>query len=94
SPFAGLSETVLLNLYREAFALRFEDGTLRAVESVGFTEDGTIKLPPTLLPALVLGHRDRHALRAAYPDFAAWGQAGYLLDVLFPPMRSFLYTIY
>lgn len=94
SPFAGLSETVLLNLYREAFALRFEDGTLRAVESVGFTEDGAIKLPPTLLPALVLGHRDRHALRAAYPDFAAWGQAGYLLDVLFPPMRSFLYTIY
>ena len=94
SPFAGLSETVLLSLYREAFALRFENGTLSGVESVGFTLDGAIKLPPTLLPALVLGHRDRHVLRATYPDFAAWGQAGYLLDVLFPPMRSFLYTIY
>lgn len=94
SPFAGLSEAVLLNLYREAFVLRFENGKLSAVENAGFTLDGAIKLPPALLPALVLGYRDRHALRSAYPDFAAWGQAGYLLDVLFPPMRSFLYTFY
>jgi len=94
SPFAGLTETVLLNLYREAYALRFEDGALRSVEGVGFTEEGAIKLPPTLLPKLVLGWKDRHALRAAYPDVRVWGQAGYLLDVLFPPMRSFLYTIY
>lgn len=94
SPFAGLTETVLLNLYREAYALRFEDGALRSVECVGFTEEGAIKLPPTLLPKLMLGWKDRHALSAAYPDVRVWGQAGYLLDVLFPPMRSFLYTIY
>jgi len=94
SPFAGLTETVLLNLYREAFTLRFEDGRLAAVEHAGFTDEGTIKIPPSLLPKLVLGHRDRVALRAAYPDFAVWGEARYLLDVLFPPMRSFLYPTY
>lgn len=94
SPFAGLTESVLINLYREAYEVRFENGTLRAVECVGFRDEGAIKLPPNLLPKLVLGWKDRHALRAMYPDVSIWGEAGQLVDVLFPPMRSFLYTAY
>lgn len=94
SPFAGLTENVLLNLYREAYELRFSNGVLREVECVGFCEEGAIKLPPNVLPKLIFGWRDRHTLRAAYPDVGIWGQAGYLVDVLFPPMRSFLYTAY
>src|SRR5690606_30610547 len=94
SPFAGLTENVLLNLYREAYELRFSNGVLREVECVGFCEEGAIKLPPNVLPKLIFGWRDRHTLRAAYPDVGIWDQAGYLVDVLFPPMRSFLYTAY
>jgi hypothetical protein len=85
---------VCINLYREAFELHFAGGKLLDVTGVGFREHGEIRIPPNLFAPLLLGYRDRHQLRDSHPDFGVWGQAGLLMDVLFPRMNSFLYTNY
>ena len=94
SPFANLTETVCLNLYKEAFELHFEAGMLLGVTPVGFRDRGAINLPPQLLAPLILGYRSRTELRECYPDVAIWGHSQALVDVLFPKMSAFLYTIY
>lgn len=94
SAFAGLTQTVILNLYKETFALRFEGGRLLQVESAGFTDEGEIRIPPLLFAPLVLGWRTRQELADIYPDFNVWGHSRPLVDVLFPKLDSYLYTIY
>jgi len=95
SPFAGLSETVTLNLYREAFEMHFEGGTLRSVEAVGFTDwEDTPDIPPDAFVQLVLGYRTCEELRAAFPDVNLWGRSAYLFEVLFPKVPSVIYTQY
>lgn len=93
-PFAGLSRKIILNLYREAFELEFERGKLLGVNSIGFSDDGAIRLPPNLLAPLVLGYHSHRELRQMYPDVAIWGEFQPLVDVLFPKMESFIYTNY
>ncbi|MBZ0286189.1 MAG: GNAT family N-acetyltransferase [Anaerolineae bacterium] len=90
SPFAGLTQKVNLNLYRETFELDFERGQLRGVTNIGFVEGGELRIPPLLLAPLLLGYRGRDQLRESHPDFAVWGQSGLLIDTLFPRMSSFL----
>jgi hypothetical protein len=94
SPFAGLTRDVCLNLYREAFEMRFKAGTLSEVIALGFSDRGGIRVPPLLLAPLVLGYRSREELAQAHHDFSVRGEWQYLVDVLFPKMTSFLYTIY
>jgi GNAT superfamily N-acetyltransferase len=94
SSFAGLTQTVHLNLYRESLDLRFEKGRLVAVDAVGFSDEGEIRLPPLLLAPLVLGWRSREELHQSYPDVSIWGQSAYLIDVLFPKMASFISATY
>jgi GNAT superfamily N-acetyltransferase len=94
SPFAGLTQTVHLNLYRECFDLRFEEGRLVSVEAVEFRDGGEIHIPPLLLAPLVLGWRSREELHQSHPDVSIWGQSACLIDVLFPKMESFIYTTY
>ena len=94
SVFAGLTQTVCLNLYREAFDLRFDGGKLVEVTCVGFRDGGDMHMPPCALTPLVLGYRSREELAAMYPDVSIWGQSQYLTDTLFPKMESFIYTIY
>ncbi|MBI5961125.1 MAG: hypothetical protein HY866_20480, partial [Chloroflexi bacterium] len=94
SPFAGLTETLCINLYREAFELCFEDGRITSVEAVGFRDWGSPSLPPQTLAPLVFGYRSREELHATYPDVCIWGQHSYLIDVLFPKMTTFIYTQY
>jgi hypothetical protein len=94
SPFAGLTRELCLNLYREAFELRFQTGELIAVESLGFTHRSDIRLPPPLLAPLVLGYRTRAELAQAHHDVSISGDWQYIVDTLFPKMDSFLYTIY
>lgn len=88
------TQAVCLNLYREAFDLHFERGRLAAVDALGFKDGGNIHIPPLLLAPLVLGYRSREELSHVYPDFSAWGEGQLWLDVLFPKMSSFIYTIY
>jgi hypothetical protein len=94
SALAGLTRNVCLNLYREAFELRFEKDKLTAVEPLGFSDRGGIRIPPLLFAPLLLGYRSREELRYARPDVSVGGEWQYLVDVLFPKMSSFIYTVY
>jgi len=94
SSFAGLTEIVCLNLYREAYALHFREGRLEGVDALGFSEQGGIRIPPLLLAPLVLGYRCREELTQAHHDVSVSPQWQPLVDVLFPKLNSFLYTAY
>jgi hypothetical protein len=96
SAFAGMSETIVINLYQEAVELHVTNGYITAVEAVGFRpwEGQSINIPPLLVAPLVLGYRSREELHAAYPDVGIWGQSAYLIDVLFPKMTAFINQIY
>lgn len=93
SPFAGLTEEVKLNFYRESVALQFADGKLMKVkwEDAG---DGLIRIPSRAVVPLVLGYRSREELRESWPDLSMPSREAYLTDVLFPKMTSHIYTIY
>lgn len=94
SPLANLTQNVMLNLYREAFALEFQQGRLVNVKALGFSEEGEIRIPPMPFIKLLMGDRSREELRAMYPDVSVWGQARQLVDVLFPKMDAFIFTNY
>ena len=96
SAFAGMSETIVINLYREAVELHVANGHITTVEAVGFRawEGQSINIPPLLAAPLVLGYRSREELRAAHPDVGIGGQSAYLIDVLFPKMTAFINQIY
>ena len=99
SPLAGLTRDVCLNLYREAFEMRFVEGRLAAVETLGgelvrLADRGGIRLPPPLLAPLLLGYRSREELCAAHHDVSVSGDLQHLVDVLFPKVQSFIYTVY
>lgn len=94
SPYADLTQTVIFNLYKLTYALRFDSGRLRGVDAIGFTHEGSIHIPPLLFAPLVLGWRSREHLSDIYPDFRVWGESQSLIDVLFPKMDSRIATIY
>jgi len=91
SPFATLTQSVVINLYRNAVALSFEQGQLRSVEALNRPTDSPINLPPNLLAPLVLGFRSRSELAEGYPDARIYGSACALIDTLFPPMQDTLF---
>lgn len=94
SPFAGLTQTFTLNLYREAYNLHWRDGKLLQVESIGFSEEGAVRIPPLLFAPLLLGYRSLDELRHFAPDVSVWGESNLLVEALFPKMKSFIYTQY
>jgi hypothetical protein len=96
SPFAGLTQEVILNLYVETLVLHFADGRLTGVDRCdGAGGDGPhLRLPPLLLAPLALGYRSFDELRQAHHDVGANPPMRSLVDVLFPKVKSFLYTIY
>jgi hypothetical protein len=94
SPFVGLTQNVCLNLYREAFELRFVNGKLMTVMPLGFSGKGGIRIPPLSFAPLLLGYRSREELMGARHDVSVWREWQHLVDVLFPKVPSFIYTIY
>jgi hypothetical protein len=97
SPFAGLTQTVCLNLYRKAFDIRFERGRCREVTPVGyrdFRDRSGICLPPPLMVPLLFGYHTPGELLQTNHDFLIDGKWRHLMETLFPPVESFLYTIY
>ena len=94
SPFAGLSDTLCFNLYREALDMRFQDGKLEAVEPLGFCDRGGIRVPPMLAAPLLLGWRSSEELRHIRPDLSIGREWQHLVDILFPKVNSFIYTVY
>ncbi len=95
SAFAGLSERLVVSLYREAFALDWRRGTLAAVERLQPpAEAAPVQLPPETVVPLLLGHRSLPELADWHPDVRVEPRAAALLEALFPKLRSYLYTIY
>jgi hypothetical protein len=95
SPFAGLTQKVRINLYSQAYEMTFENGTIPAVNSIGFQDwAGMISIPPDAFTQLVMGYRTAEELRQIFPDMMAWGESSNLLAVLFPKTNAFIYMIY
>jgi hypothetical protein len=94
SSLCGLSQDICLDLYRKAYELKFQEGRLVAVKSLDVAARGGVRVPPRLFAPLVLGYRAREELAAAHHDFSVSRDWQQLIDVLFCPVSSFLYTIY
>ncbi len=94
SPLAGLTRTICLSLYREGFELAFQGGRLVSVQATAYPDRADMRIPPLLLAPLLLGYRSREELADAHHDLSVHGEIQYLVDVLFPKMTSFLYTVY
>jgi len=94
SPFAGLTRDVRVRLYRETIRLRFQEGRLSEVASLGFSGGEEISFPPLQFIPLVLGYRTWEELHATYPDVRIAPAWRLLVDTLFPKVAAFIYTIY
>lgn len=94
SPYANLTQDVVLSFYRRTVMLRFSKGSLVGVEEADPGEGCDIQIPPDVFTPLVLGYRNREELASARHDLSIDGQACYLIDTLFPKVPSFIYTIY
>ena len=107
SPFAGLTEAVRINFDGEVVTLYFRDGQITQVGLPG-TAEGSICIPRRAAVPLILGYRSREELRGSSPvgEPLASGCAdevyvidlspkeAHLIDLLFPRMASYIYTIY
>ena len=100
SVWRGLSTELIVNLYRQAFRLRFQSGRLAGVDSLGFVDasmgadGGHLCIPPEAFVRLVSGYRALEALFDAWPDIVVKPEVRNLIDVLFPPLKAYLYTPY
>jgi predicted N-acetyltransferase YhbS len=100
SDCAGLTADLCLNLFRQAFVLRFEAGKLTAVDSIGFVDasmgadGGDLCIPPEAFVRLVLGYRGLDELRDAWPDIVVKAGSCHVPQVLFPKMASYFWMPY
>lgn len=96
SQFAKLSRDVRICLFRRTIVLRFDRGKLIDIDNIGFTnwEDEPILFPPSSIVPLVLGDRSAEELKSLYPDIYISSDHEHLVNVLFPRMTSFIYSIY
>jgi hypothetical protein len=100
SACAGIATELVVNLFRRAFALRFEEGKLAYVRSLGFrdasmgADGGDLCIPPDAFTRLVLGYRDLAELRDAWPDIVIRPARRPLLEVLFPKVESAIWMPY
>ncbi len=95
SPFTELDRSVIINLYKRAYELKFEHGQLVDVQDIGFHDgSSTLSIPPNQLVPLVLGYKSRAELAEFYPDLSCFGQNQMLIDTLFPKMDAFIHLIY
>jgi predicted N-acetyltransferase YhbS len=94
--FPRLTTQVVLNFYRQAYRLRFVEGTLTGVDNLGFVdasmgaEGGDLCIPPDAFTRLLFGYRDLDELRDAWPDIAIKPARRALLDALFPKRAAHL----
>lgn len=98
--WSGLTDELTINLYRQAYRLRFVAGHLAAVDSLGFVDasmgarGGDLCLPPDAFTRLLLGYRTLDELRDAWPDMIVQPAARPLIDVLFPKVASYVWLPY
>jgi hypothetical protein len=97
---APLPPDLIINLFREAYVLRFAAGKLITVERAGFVDSsmgadgGDLCIPPDAFVRLVCGYRDLDELTDAWPDIVIRPGSRRWLSVLFPKMPSYWCTPY
>jgi predicted acetyltransferase len=100
SAWHDLTAEITVNLFREAFRLRFEQGKLTSVQSLGFVDasmgadGGDLCIPPEAFLRLLFGYRALDELFDAWPDIVVKPEARSLLNTLFPRLQPYLYTPY
>lgn len=100
SPYAGLTSVLTLNLYRQAYHLRFVAGALIAVEPLGFVDasmgadGGDLCIPPDAFMRLLLGYRTLDELSDAWPDIVVRPTRRHLWQVLWPKQEAYFWMPY
>ena len=95
SPFEGLSEKFLIDMYRETLEFNFINGKIKDVKLLPYSiENSIIRIPPNLIIPLILGYRSREELSQYNHDFSYDKKHELLIDLLFPKKDSFIYHIY
>jgi predicted N-acetyltransferase YhbS len=91
---------LIINLFREATRLRFNQGRLESVDGLGFVDSsmgadgGDLCIPPEAFTRLLFGFRGLDELRDAWPDIQVKPAARPLVEALFPHQSSWLHTPY
>lgn len=97
SSWAGFSGDITLNLFRQAYRLRFAAGQLVAVDPLGFVDasmgadGGDLCIPPDAFVRLLTGYRTLTQLGDGWPDIVVRPQARHLVEILFPPCESYFW---
>jgi hypothetical protein len=100
SGYSGLTATLTINLFRQAYRLVFRAGKLTAVQALGFVDSsmgadgGDLCIPPDAFVRLLLAYRSLDELLDAWPDILVKPRSKPLIDVLFPKKDSYLYATY
>ena len=100
SDCATLTRDLVINLFRQAYRLRFQSGKLVEALALGFVDSsmgadgGDLCIPPDAFMRLLLGYRGLDQLLDAWPDIVVKPESRSLLAVLFPHIESYLYATY
>jgi hypothetical protein len=100
SEFANITQTLILNLYKESYVLHFKKGCLVSVERNGFIDSsmgqdgGDLCIPRDAFIRLLFGYRSLDELFDAWPDILIKDEVRKIIMTLFPSMKSFLCTPY
>jgi predicted N-acetyltransferase YhbS len=100
SSWAGLTATLLINLFRQAFALRFIDGKLYEISRAGFVDasmgadGGDLCIPPDAFVRLIFGYRTLDELQDGWPDIVVRPASRHLLDSLFVKAPGYFWMPY
>ncbi|MBT7187334.1 GNAT family N-acetyltransferase [Candidatus Bathyarchaeota archaeon] len=94
SEFKGVSKELVMNFWKFAIKMEFQDGKMTDIEKVYGEEDRTIGWNPYAFIQLALGYKDRKELEEMYPDFRVRGDVGGLIDVMFPKQPGYIHYCY
>lgn len=100
SPYAGLTADLTLNLFRQAYRLRFVAGQLKQVLALGFVDasmgadGGDLCIPPDAFMRLLLGYRTLDELADAWPDMVVRPTRRHLWQVLWPKQSIYFWKPY
>lgn len=94
SAFAGLTQKISLDLYRQHIELNFDHGVLISAMPVKHSDHPILRIPPDQAVPLVLGGRSLEEIGTSHPDASPHHLWKPLVDVLFPKTKAFLSTIY
>lgn len=97
SAWSQVTGEVTINLFRQAYRLRFAGGKLVAVDALGFVDasmgadGGDLCIPPDAFVRLVTGYRTLDQLSDAWPDIVVRPASRHLLNTLFPLGESYFW---